>query len=115
MRAVAFGSGDIRPVREGLAGEQADPRVVPAFREVVAGFESVLSSAEFAGRARGEVIGERQKDFRSKGLQQGSPRFPRECRFERADDFSFRLSAFFLCRCMPRNVKTSQPGSLIRW
>src|SRR5271169_1043770 len=36
MRAVAFRSCDIRLVREGLAGEEADICVVPALREVVA-------------------------------------------------------------------------------
>src|SRR6266550_5961421 len=36
VRAVALRGGYIRLVREGLASEEADIRVVPAFREVVA-------------------------------------------------------------------------------
>ena len=85
MRAVTFRRGDIRFMRHGLAGQQADLGIVPALGQVVAGLQSVFATAKLARRPGGEVIGKRQKDFRAKGLQQGAPRFPRQRGLERTD------------------------------
>ena len=85
VRAVALGCRDIRLVREGFASEEADIRVVPAFREVIAGLQFVLAPANLAGDSRGEVIGKRQKDLGAKCLEKSSPGFPRQRGLEGTD------------------------------
>src|SRR5216684_363508 len=56
LSVVALGCGDVRPVRNGFASEQADAGVVATFREVVADLQAVFTSAEVAGRLGGKVV-----------------------------------------------------------
>ena len=58
---VALRGGNVGLVRDGLAGEQADTRVVAALGKVVADLELVFPSAELACGAGREVVRERQE------------------------------------------------------
>src|SRR5438270_3914854 len=84
-KAVGLRSREIRAVGNGLAGQQADMRVVAAFREVVAGLEPLLAPAEPARGLGREIVREREEHFGSKGLHQSSPGLPRQRGLERTE------------------------------
>ncbi len=69
-------------MRDGLAGEQADTRIVSAFGKVVANLELVFASAEFARNAGREVVRESQEYLRAERLNQRSPGLSGQRRFQ---------------------------------
>ena len=56
-----------------------------AFRDVVADFQAVLATAEFACDAGREVVRQSEKDLRAKRLKKGPPGITGQCGFQRAD------------------------------
>ncbi len=68
MGVVALGCGDVGPVRDGIPREQADARVVPAFRQVVTDLQAVFPPAEVAGGLCGEVVRKRQENLGAERL-----------------------------------------------
>src|SRR6185437_6858040 len=85
LRVVALRGGDIRSVRDGVAGEETDAGVVPALGEVVADLELIFFPAKLASSSCREVIRKREKYLGAKGLDEGAPCLSGERRFQRAD------------------------------
>ena len=53
LRVLAFRCRDVGSVRDGFSGQQADPGIVVALRDVVADLQPVFSSTELACGAIG--------------------------------------------------------------